>query len=127
MTGNVRIEKDADNIVTLWLDAAGKSVNTLNRAMWADLDAAVSQLEKEKPAGAIIASAKNRTFIAGADLFEMRDMDRPALEKYLLDGQLILNRLSKLPFPTVAAINGDALGGGLEVALACKSRVAADE
>jgi 3-hydroxyacyl-CoA dehydrogenase/enoyl-CoA hydratase/3-hydroxybutyryl-CoA epimerase len=95
--------------------------------MWADLDAAMTQLEKDKPAGVIVASAKNRTFIAGADLFEMRDMDRPALEKYLLDGQLILNRLTKLPCPTVAAINGDALGGGLEVALACKSRVAVDE
>ncbi|MBC8106895.1 MAG: enoyl-CoA hydratase/isomerase family protein [Anaerolineae bacterium] len=127
MTGNVRIEKDADNIATLWLDAAGKSVNTLNRAMWADLDAALAQLETDKPAALIVASAKNRTFIAGADLFEMRDMDRPALEKYLLDGQVILNRLSKLSCPTVAAINGDALGGGLEVALACKHRVAVDE
>lgn len=127
MTGNVRIEKDADNIVTLWLDAAGKSVNTLNRAMWADLDIALAQLEKDKPAGVIVASAKSRTFIAGADLFEMRDMDRPALEKYLLDGQMILNRLAKLACPTVAAINGDALGGGLEVALACKHRVAVDE
>jgi len=76
MAGNARIEKDAENIATLWLDAQGKSVNTLNRAMWADLDAALTQIEKEKPAGLIIVSAKNRTFIAGADLFEMRDMDR---------------------------------------------------
>ncbi|CAN5354630.1 fatty acid oxidation complex subunit alpha FadJ [soil metagenome] len=127
MTENVRIEKDSDNIATLWLDAPGKSVNTLNRAMWADLDAAISELENSKPSGVIIGSAKNRTFIAGADLFEMRDMDRPALEKYLLDGQLILNRIAKLSCPTVAAINGDALGGGLEVALACKHRVAVDE
>ncbi len=124
---NVRTERDSDNVITLWLDAAGKSVNTLNRAMWADLSAALDQIEKEKPAGVIVASAKNRTFIAGADLFEMRDMDRPALEKYLADGQAILNRLAKLPCPTVAAINGDALGGGLEVALACKHRVAVDE
>src|SRR3954470_6614839 len=130
MNGYVRIEKDEkdnEGVVTLWLDAPGKSVNTLNRAMWADLSEALDQIEQQKPAGVIVASAKNRTFIAGADLFEMRDMDRPALEKYLRDGQVILGRLSKLPCPTVAAINGDALGGGLEVALACKHRVAVDE
>jgi 3-hydroxyacyl-CoA dehydrogenase/enoyl-CoA hydratase/3-hydroxybutyryl-CoA epimerase len=127
MSGYVRIEKDSDDVVTLWLDAPGKSVNTLNRAMWADLAEAIGELEKSKPAGVILASAKNRTFIAGADLFEMRDMDRAALETYLRDGQVILNRLSKLTCPTVAAINGDALGGGLEVALACRHRVAADD
>src|SRR3954452_18174117 len=127
MNGYVRTETDSDGIITLWLDAPGKSVNTLNRAMWADLAEALDQLERDKPPGVIVASGKNRTFIAGADLFEMRDMDRAALEKYLLDGQIILNRLAKLSCPTVAAINGDALGGGLEVALACRHRVAVDE
>src|SRR4051812_26056606 len=127
MNGYVRTDRNPEGVVTLWFDAPGKSVNTLNRAAWADLNEALDQIEKEKPAGVIVASAKNRTFIAGADLFEMRDMDRPALEKYLRDGQVILNRLAKLSCPTVAAINGDALGGGLEVALACKHRVAVDE
>jgi enoyl-CoA hydratase/carnithine racemase len=49
------------------------------------------------------------------------------LDKYLAEGQRILNRLEHLPFPTIALINGDALGGGLEVALACKHRIAADD
>jgi 3-hydroxyacyl-CoA dehydrogenase/enoyl-CoA hydratase/3-hydroxybutyryl-CoA epimerase len=127
MNGYVRLETDADRISTLFLDAPGKSVNTLNRAMWADLAEALDQVERDQPSAVVIASGKNRTFIAGADLFEMRQMDRPALEAYLLEGQQILNRLAKLTCPTVAAINGDALGGGLEVALACKHRVAVDE
>ncbi|MGH7179286.1 MAG: 3-hydroxyacyl-CoA dehydrogenase NAD-binding domain-containing protein [Tepidisphaeraceae bacterium] len=127
MNGYVRVETDSERLATLWLDAPGKSVNTLNRAMWADLDEAVAQFERDTPAGVIIASAKNRTFVAGADLFEVRDMDRPALEQYLADGQRILARLAALKAPTVAAINGDALGGGLELALACGYRVASDD
>ena len=127
MNGYVRTDTTSDGIMTIWLDAPGKSVNTLNRPVWADLAEALDQVEREQPSGVIIASGKNRTFIAGADLFEMRDMDRPALEAYLLEGQQILNRLAKLTCPTVAAINGDALGGGFEVALACRHRVAVDE
>src|SRR5690348_10310892 len=117
----------AGPVATIWLDSPGKPVNTLSRRMWADLDAAIAEVERENPAGVIIASAKPRSFIAGADLFEMRDMSREELEDYLANGQRILNRLERLPMPTVAAINGDALGGGLEVALACKYRLAVDD
>src|SRR5262245_4609223 len=99
MNGYVRTETDSDGITTIWLDAPGKSVNTLNRAMWADLAEALDQVERDQPPGVIVASGKSRTFIAGADLFEMRGMDRPALEAYLLEGQQVLNRLAKLTCP----------------------------
>ena len=93
MTGYVRLDIDArDNTATLMLDAPGKSVNTLNKAMWADLNEALDQIESAAPAAVIVASGKNRTFIAGADLFEMRAMDRPQLEEYLRQGQIILDR-----------------------------------
>jgi 3-hydroxyacyl-CoA dehydrogenase/enoyl-CoA hydratase/3-hydroxybutyryl-CoA epimerase len=122
-----RAELDEDRIATLWLDSPGKSVNTLSKQMWEDLDNAIDQIEREKPRGVIVASAKPRSFIAGADLFEMREMSNEQLDHYLAEGQRILNRLENLPMPTVAAINGDALGGGLEVALACRARVAVDD
>lgn len=127
MNGYVRTETDREGITTLTLDAPGKSVNTLNRATWDDLAEALEQVERDKPAGLIITSGKQRTFVAGADLFEMRGMSAPELQEYIRRGQVILDRLAALPIPTVAAINGDALGGGLELALACKHRVALDE
>lgn len=127
MSTCVRYTRDDQGIATLTLDLPGKSVNTLSRQMWADLDAALTRAEKDALRGLILASAKPRVFIAGADLFELRAMSDAELDQYLAEGQRILNRLEALRIPTVAAINGDALGGGLEVALACRHRVCADE
>jgi len=75
----------------------------------------------------IFASAKAKSFSAGADLFEIRKMSREAVAEYLEKGQGLFDRISKLPMPTIAAINGDCLGGGFELALACRYRVAADQ
>jgi len=127
MSSCVRYTRDQNNLATLTLDMPGKSVNTLSRQMWTDLDAAISQAERDNPRGLLIVSAKPRTFIAGADLFELRAMTDEELDRYLAEGQRILNRLESLAFPTVAVVAGDALGGGLEVALACRRRVAADD
>jgi 3-hydroxyacyl-CoA dehydrogenase/enoyl-CoA hydratase/3-hydroxybutyryl-CoA epimerase len=123
----VRYSRDDHGHATLTLDMPGKSVNTLSRQMWAELDAAIAQAANDKPQSLSIVSAKPKVFIAGADLFELRAMNDSELDQYLADGQRILDRLEKLPFPTIAVIAGDALGGGLEVALACQYRIAADE
>jgi len=123
----LRVSTDADRIVTVMLDAPGKSVNSLTAAMLADLKTLLGELEQMKPAGVIFASAKGKSFIAGADLFEIRKMDREQIERFLADGQELFERISKLPMPTAAAINGDCLGGGLELALACSTRVASSE
>lgn len=127
MAESVTYRCDADGVATITIDSPGKSVNTLSKQVWADLDQAVAQAEQAKPRAVVVVSGKTKSFIAGADLFEMRAMSDAELHKYLEDGQRILARLEKLPCPTVAAINGDALGGGLEVALACSFRVAADD
>src|SRR5579864_2175585 len=123
----VRAAADADGIVTVWLDSPGKPVNTLSPAMLADLTQVLDAIERDKPAGVIFASPKPRSFVAGADLFEIRKMNRMQVEQFLSDGQAVFERISKLPMPTAAAINGDCLGGGLELALACSTRVAAAE
>jgi len=119
--------RDCDGVMTVWFDARGRSVNTLSVEMWSDLDRAMGEVESAKPVGVIFASAKPTSFIAGADLFEMQAMDDSQLDLFLAKGQRILDRIAALAIPTVAAINGDALGGGLELALACQWRIAIDE
>ena len=64
-----------------------------------------AMLDAVRPEGAIIASAKKGNFIAGADLFEIRKMDRDQLGKYLLEGQRLFQRISMLPFPTAASVS----------------------
>ncbi|HEY7087011.1 MAG TPA: 3-hydroxyacyl-CoA dehydrogenase NAD-binding domain-containing protein [Tepidisphaeraceae bacterium] len=127
---SVRIETsqvDDRMITTVWMDAPGKPVNTCSPQMLADLESAVAAIEQQKPAGVIFASAKPRCFNAGADLFEIKKMTPEGVQKYLAQGQALFNRIERLPMPTVAAINGDCMGGGFELSLACKYRVASDE
>ncbi|MDB5355169.1 MAG: fadJ [Phycisphaerales bacterium] len=123
----LRTSTDPDGVVTVLLDAPGKSLNTLIRLMFAELAEVVTRLEEEKAKAVIFASAKKRSFIAGADVFEISSMSPGDLERHLAFGQELFTRIEQLPMPTVAVINGDCLGGGLELALACTLRVSADE
>src|SRR5262245_58861655 len=108
----VRTNIDADNVLTIWLDAPGKSVNTCSPQLLADLNDAVTEAEQRRPAAVVIASAKPRSFNMGADLFEIRKMNREEVAAFLQLGQSIFARIEKLSMPTVAAIGGDCLGGG---------------
>jgi 3-hydroxyacyl-CoA dehydrogenase/enoyl-CoA hydratase/3-hydroxybutyryl-CoA epimerase len=127
METSVRAITDQHKIVTVWLDLPGKPVNTCAPQLLADLSQVLDSIERERPAGVIFASAKPKSFNAGADLFEIRKMNREQMLQYLRDGQALFNRIANLPMPTVAAINGDCLGGGCELTLACNYRVAADD
>ncbi|WP_033293880.1 3-hydroxyacyl-CoA dehydrogenase NAD-binding domain-containing protein [Amycolatopsis jejuensis] len=130
MTDTIRWDKDSDGIVTLTLDDPDQSANTMNEAFRTSLAATVERLEAEKDdlTGVVITSAK-KTFFAGGDL---RDLIRvtPADAQYMTErtGQMKANlrRLEQLGKPVVAAVNGAALGGGLEIALATHHRIAAD-
>ena len=106
----------------------GRSVNTLGTAGLEDLDALVAWLASQRELrGVVLRSAQPRTFLAGADLEEVASLEDPALARAWVErGQAILERFRALPMPSVAAIAGAALGGGLEVAMACTWRVAAD-
>jgi 3-hydroxyacyl-CoA dehydrogenase/enoyl-CoA hydratase/3-hydroxybutyryl-CoA epimerase len=125
----LRTSVDGDGVMTVTFDAQGKSVNTITWQILQDLTAVADAVERDKPKGVIFHSAKPDCFIAGGDLFEMRKMssDAELMTRFLTDGQALWNRIEKLPVPTVAAINGDCLGGGYELALACTYRVAADD
>ncbi|MGB7159492.1 MAG: 3-hydroxyacyl-CoA dehydrogenase NAD-binding domain-containing protein [Tepidisphaeraceae bacterium] len=123
----IRTTRDADNILTIRMDVPGKPVNACSPQLLHELLEAVVAAEHDRPAGVIFASAKPRSFNAGADLFETRGMTREQLTEYLTRGQALFVRIAHLPMPTIAAINGDCLGGGFELALACRYRVAVDD
>ncbi|MFF2370923.1 3-hydroxyacyl-CoA dehydrogenase NAD-binding domain-containing protein [Agromyces sp. NPDC058110] len=123
-------QRDADGIVTITIDDPAASVNTMNAHFTSALRATVDRLEAERDdlTGVILASAK-RSWFAGGDLNLLRaaDPSRAAEETAHIDAvKHDLRRLELLGKPVVAALNGTALGGGLEVALAAHHRVAAD-
>lgn len=128
MANNWEIKRDDNGLAWLWFDKAGSSANTLSGDVMVELDKKLQTLEDQPPKALVIASAKKNGFIAGADIKEFTGLESPAQAFDLIRrGQLVLDRLEKMPFPTVAAVHGFALGGGLEVALACDYIVAADD
>ncbi len=129
-TSAVRYDQDADGIVTLTLDDPTASANTMNELYVDSMAAAVDRLydEAESVTGVVVASAK-KTFFAGANLNEMvkaGPADAPAVFELAERVKASLRRLETFPKPVAAAINGAALGGGFEIALACNHRVVVD-
>ncbi|MBI0296135.1 enoyl-CoA hydratase/isomerase family protein [Streptomyces sp. PRKS01-29] len=126
----IRWEQDDEGVVTLVLDDPGQSANTMNAAFIDSLDAIADRVEAERDAirGIIVTSAK-KTFFAGGDLNDLikvgPDQAQEVYEKNLRIKRA-LRRIETLGKPVVAAINGAALGGGLEIALACHHRIALD-
>jgi 3-hydroxyacyl-CoA dehydrogenase/enoyl-CoA hydratase/3-hydroxybutyryl-CoA epimerase len=101
-------------------------VNAIDLRLMEELGAAIAAARVAKPRGLVIESGKPGQFVAGADLTLLEGSTRDEIERASRTLQGVLNELETLPFTTVAAIGGPALGGGLELALACDHRIAAD-
>jgi enoyl-CoA hydratase/carnithine racemase len=121
------LEIDAERVAWLTIDQPGASANALSRAVLEELAARLDELAKAPPRGLVIASGKSG-FIAGADVREFGQVaSAEEAVPHIRAAHALFNRLEELPFPTVAAINGYCLGGGLELALACRYRVCVDD
>ncbi|MDH5649311.1 MAG: 3-hydroxyacyl-CoA dehydrogenase NAD-binding domain-containing protein [Gammaproteobacteria bacterium] len=120
--------QDQDDVVVLDLDVAGQSANVLSGEVLAEMDQLLTTLAGEKKKGLILRSAKKKDFILGANVKEFGDIEDAVLAGELARrGQKVFDRLEALPFPTVAIIHGNCLGGGCELVLACKYRVARED
>ncbi len=120
-------DTDGDGIATLVFDCPGSRANLLHRDNLLELEQQLTDLAAEPGTrGLILTSAKESIFIAGADLRKLRDADAAEVDGLIQLGQRVFNLLARLPFPTVAAIHGACAGGGFELALACRHRIASD-
>src|SRR5579863_7551620 len=120
-----KMERDSDGIVWLSADKPGTSTNVLSSHVLRELEALLDRIASPPPRGLVVLSAKKSGFIAGADIKAFAGITSAESGYRLIHaGQQVFDRLEALPCATVAAIQGFALGGGLELALACRYRVA---
>ena len=123
-----RFELDQARVCRLTLDRADSSTNSLSREVLDELDQLLTEVERSTARALVLRSAKRSGFIAGADINEFSSINSAAEALHLIRrGQAILARIELLKIPTVALIHGFCLGGGLELALACRYRIASDD
>ena len=125
MYQTIRYEKQ-DNIGILTINRP-EALNALNSAVVSDLEQAISEVEKDAELGALIITGEGRSFVAGADIGEQYVMDVAAGRRWGQRGSALFRRIEKLEIPTIAAVNGFALGGGCELSMACDIRLASEK
>lgn len=123
-----RLALEDSGIAIATLDKAGESTNSLSAEVMAELAQILDTCDLYPPKGLIFRSAKAAGFIAGADIGEFSQLDTPEKGRALVErGWSLFNRLAAVPYPTLALVRGHCLGGGLELALACRYLLAVDE
>ncbi|MBK6357035.1 MAG: enoyl-CoA hydratase/isomerase family protein [Betaproteobacteria bacterium] len=123
-----QLNKEESGIVVAILDKAGESANSLSADVMTEFGEILDQFDKQPPKGLLIRSGKEAGFIAGADIQEFSQLDSAEKGRALVTrGWNLFNRLAAVPYPTLALVRGHCLGGGLELALACRYLLAVDE
>ncbi len=123
-----RLSREADGLAVLVFDKADATANTLSADAMAEFNRVLDQLDRDRPRALLIRSGKASGFIAGADVDEFTTLSTEEGAIALVKrGWDTFERLAAVPYPTLALIRGFCLGGGLELALACRYRVAIDE
>jgi len=120
----ILIEKN-NKVATLTINRP-EALNALNSEVLADLDAAWEELQADDDVSVIIITGAGRAFVAGADIGEMAELNMTEGRAFGNVGQNIFRRIEKSEKPTIAAVNGFALGGGCELAMACDIRIASE-
>ena len=122
---NIMLEiKDGVGIVKMNRPDA---MNALNSRTLEELREAISQLKDDDAVRVIIITGEGKAFVAGADIAEMKDMTGEQAEEFSRTGQKVFNKIAKIKKPVIAAVNGFALGGGCELAMACDIRIASEK
>ena len=125
MGNTVRYEKQ-DNIAIVTIDRA-EALNALNSTVIAELEQVVATLENDRDVRCMILTGAGRSFVAGADIGEQYPLDLDGGRRWGQRGSALLRRIEKLEFPTIAAVNGFALGGGCELAMSCDIILASEK
>ena len=121
----IRYEKQ-DNIGIITINRP-EALNALNTAVFNELEPLVGESERDATLAALIITGEGRSFVAGADIGEQCPMDLEAGRKWARRGSSVFRRIEKLEIPTIAAVNGFALGGGCELALTCDIILASEK
>ena len=125
---NWRLENDEQGIITAILDKAGENANTLSKEIMGELAILLDEFDKNPPKAVIFRSGKAAGFIAGADINEFTQLDSKEKGLEIISrGWNLFNRLADVKYPTLALVRGHCLGGGFELALACKYFLVIDE
>ena len=114
-----------NHIATLTLNRP-QVLNAMNKQLWLDLESAFREARRDEEVRAVILTGEGRAFSTGADLKDSKGRSLPDYREYLTLLQEITRMILRFPKPTIAAVNGYALGSGYELALACDLRVAAE-
>lgn len=125
MYQTLRYEKQ-ENIGILTINRP-EALNALNSTVIGDLEQAITEVEKDAELGALIITGEGRSFVAGADIGEQLPLDVAGGRKWGQRGSALFRRIEKLEIPTIAAVNGFALGGGCELALSCDIILASEK
>ncbi|HEY5575928.1 MAG TPA: short-chain-enoyl-CoA hydratase [Clostridiaceae bacterium] len=122
---NIKFEV-SENICTITMNRP-KALNALNRSTLEELDQALDLIEKDKRVSLLVLTGEGKSFVAGADIVEMRDKTPGEAASFSKFGADVFRRIEKLEMPVIAAVNGFALGGGCELAMCCDIRIASEK